>query len=81
MSEAIRVGARLFDRDKNQLGDFARADFPAKVRAGSQSSASLPCRAPAQPGLYFLKLDLLKENVFWFENLGNEPFWIKLIVE
>ena len=37
-------------------------------------------RAPSSPGIYKLKLDILAQDIFWFEQQGSLPLELQLEV-
>ena len=50
--------------------DGARVDLPANVAPGSSATVQLPLLAPASPGVFLLRLDLVMEGVTWFSAQG-----------
>jgi ubiquinone/menaquinone biosynthesis C-methylase UbiE len=68
----VRIGAQLLDSASRMVDrDFARAPLPRDVRPGE--TLAVPCGfdAPALPGEYELKFDLVAEGVTWFEPGGS----------
>lgn len=77
-SENYRVGARIYDSDKNFITDFARASLNDDVLPNEKDTLIIQIKAPNERGLYHIKIDMLVENDFWFETKGSKPHWIKL---
>jgi hypothetical protein len=49
-----------------------RSPLPADLAPGQETELSFAVDAPAQPGDYFLEIDLLQENVAWFKSKGSQ---------
>jgi hypothetical protein len=78
----VRLGAQLCDREGNLIDrDFARAWLPDSVGPGRDARVSLEITAPAKPGRYALKFDLVSEGIDWFERCGSPTtitsFWVR----
>jgi hypothetical protein len=70
----VRLGAQLCDATGAFLNrDHARAWLPAALPPGGRSDVDIEVTAPAQPGRYLLRFDLVSEGVDWFESCGSEP--------
>jgi SAM-dependent methyltransferase len=68
----VRVGAQLLDSASRMIDrDFARAPLPRDVRPGDTLGVPFVFAAPAAPGDYELKFDLVAEGVTWFEPGGS----------
>jgi SAM-dependent methyltransferase len=68
----VRLGVQLLDASSRMLGrDFARAEFDADVRPKESCTVTVRFAAPAEPGNYRLKFDLVAEGVTWFEPTGS----------
>ena len=77
----VRLGAQLCSAEGALINlDFARADLPHHLEAGSSVDVRLRLPALAKPGRYTLKFDLVNEGVDWFERCGSDttsrPFWV-----
>jgi SAM-dependent methyltransferase len=76
---AIRLAAKLFDEKGALLDrDFARADLPQAVAPGESCEMHLEFRLPGSPGRYSAKVDLVQEQVCWFEQRGSRPLVVEL---
>ena len=77
---AIRLGAKLFDGTGELLDqDFARADFPQAVAPSESCEIHLEFRLPSTPGRYSAKVDIVQEQVCWFEQRGSQPLVVELM--
>ena len=54
--------------------------LPRAVAPGRSLTLDLPITAPEKPGTYTVKIDLVDQNVCWFEDNGSEPFVFELKV-
>lgn len=76
---SIRLGAQLMDRAGTPIQqDFARAELPRAIAPRESSEVPLVFRLPSTPGQYLLKIDLLQEQVCWFEQRGSRPLVLDL---
>jgi hypothetical protein len=86
-----RSGARPFrlayhwdplERDAT-LGDFEgrRTELPVDVPPGGAVDVVASARAPARPGTYRLRWDLVQEHVTWFSERGNAMPAQSVVVE
>jgi SAM-dependent methyltransferase len=70
----VRIGAQLLDAERRLLNrDHARESLPHDVPAGGTIHVEMSFVAPATPGAYVGKIDLVSEGVSWFEPHGSEP--------
>ena len=77
----VRLGAQLGDATGALLDrDLARAWLPRTLAGGGTIDVPIDIPAPAQPGRYTLKFDLVSEGVDWFEHCGSETTVRKLWV-
>jgi hypothetical protein len=68
----VRLGAQLTDAQGNLIErDYARAWLPADLEPGRSADVKIDIPAPAQPGRYGLKFDLVAEGIDWFESCGS----------
>jgi MoaA/NifB/PqqE/SkfB family radical SAM enzyme len=73
----VNLGAQLCAADGTLLAlDHARAHLPATLPPRSAADVPIVVPAPARPGRYLLKFDLVCEGVDWFERCGS-PTTIK----
>jgi len=77
----VRLGAQLCDRDRNVINrDFERAWLPATLPPGQSMEVPMTITAPAEPGRYALKFDLVSEGIDWFEACGSQTTTRTMIV-
>jgi MoaA/NifB/PqqE/SkfB family radical SAM enzyme len=70
----VRLGAQLCDASGQFLDrDHARAWLPSTLPPGLRADLDIEVAAPANPGRYLLRFDLVSEGVDWFESCGSEP--------
>jgi hypothetical protein len=76
----VRLGAQLLSADGTMIDrDHARAWLPGDIPPGGAADVSIEVPAPAQPGRYALKFDLVSEGIDWFEKCGS-PTTVKALV-
>jgi len=77
----VRLGAQLCGADGSMLDrDFARAWLPGALQPGSSADVAIEIPAPARPGRYALKFDLVSEGIDWFERCGSRTTTKALVV-
>ena len=77
----VRLGAQLCGSDGALLNrDFARAWLPRALQPGASADVAIEIPAPATPGRYTLKFDLVSEGIDWFERCGSETTSRTLVV-
>ena len=77
----VRVGAQLCARDGAVVSrDFERAWLPQTLSPDSTVDVEMTMTAPAKPGRYGLKFDLVSEGIDWFEACGSETTTKALVV-
>jgi hypothetical protein len=68
----VRLGAQLCDPEGVVIErDYARAWLPASLAPSTTASVNIDVPAPARPGRYALKFDLVSEGIDWFERSGS----------
>lgn len=79
--EIVRLAGHLQGEGAAVLApDFLRASLPRAVAPGETIELEARFRAPLEPGAYRLKLDMVLEQVCWFEQRGSAPLQIALEV-
>ena len=77
----VTLGAKLLDTDNLLVAhDYGRALLSADVAPGETTTIELSLSAPAEPGQYRIKLDMVDECMAWFEHLGTQPAIVPLKV-
>ncbi len=78
----VRLGAQLARRDGTIINrDHARAWLPATLEPGSRIDVPIEIPAPASPGRYLLRFDLVSEGIDWFERCGSKVTVKSLLVK
>ncbi len=78
----VRLGAQLYSAAGELLErDFQRAWLSADVPGRGRTRVEIELTAPAEPGSYRLKFDLVSEGIDWFEACGSRVTWLSLLVE
>jgi ubiquinone/menaquinone biosynthesis C-methylase UbiE len=68
----VRVGIQLLNAASGMIGpDFARCELSGDVSPGESRTVRVSFTAPAEPGAYELKFDLVAEGVTWFGPRGT----------
>jgi hypothetical protein len=77
----VGVGAHLLTSDGRSLEwEFFRLPLPRDVAPGESCELRCVFAAPADPGRYTLRLDLVAEQVGWFESWGSRQAELSLEV-
>jgi hypothetical protein len=68
----VRCGVQLLDGSMRLLvRDYHRVPLPRAIDPGETITLTFDCPAPATPGQYGFKIDLVAEGVTWFETAGS----------
>jgi hypothetical protein len=77
----VRLGAQLCAADGSLMNrDYERAWLPASLEPGARTEVPITITAPAAPGRYALKFDLVSEGIDWFEACGSPTTTKTLVV-
>jgi hypothetical protein len=77
----VRLGAQLCAADGTLVDrDYERAWLPAPLAPGADARVPMTITAPAEPGRYALKFDLVSEGIDWFEACGSPTTTRTLVV-
>jgi hypothetical protein len=78
----VRVGVQLLDSERHLIDrDYARHSLPGDQWPGQSCVMPVSFSAPAVPGQYAVKIDLVTEGVSWFETSGTTPAIHRIVVE
>lgn len=69
--DGVQVGAHLMRGEDEVAWNYGRARLPGDVKAGETAAVDITLLAPEEPGRYTIELDLVAENLSWFEDLGS----------
>ena len=67
-----RLGVHLLATAEDEPQDWARAILPTDLSPGESTTLTFTVRAPDQPGMYRLVLDMVAEGLYWFAAQGSE---------
>jgi protein tyrosine/serine phosphatase len=77
----VKLGVKLLEAGSLSWVDYDRhGHMDRTVGPGETIELHVAIWAPATPGEYELKLDMVDEHVTWFEDQGSEPLAQKIIV-
>ena len=77
----VNLGVKLMRPDGTcEDPDLSRGVLLKDVLPGETTEITCLAKAPATPGEYGLKVDLVQEGVAWFEDMGSTPLHRKLTV-
>lgn len=80
----IRVGIKLADQEKNELGDFGRILFDKPFKPGEKITLTQQfslSRNIDLEKLAYLKIDLVLEHQYWFEQnaeIQSQPYFLPI---
>lgn len=78
----VRLGAHVSGSGLPAPVECSRAGLTSDIGPGGSTELVLRVTAPQEPGVYELELDMVSEQVSWFQDLGaTEPAVIRLRVE
>jgi 2-polyprenyl-3-methyl-5-hydroxy-6-metoxy-1,4-benzoquinol methylase len=69
----VMPGVKITDETGTMAGENHGPLLPRAVAPGRSLTLDLVINAPARPGTYSVKVDLVDQNVCWFEQKGSEP--------
>jgi glycosyltransferase involved in cell wall biosynthesis/SAM-dependent methyltransferase len=70
----VMPGVRVFDQDGKMVSEVhGHPMLPRSIAPGQYVAITLPCPVPAVPGTYTVKIDLVDQQVCWFEERGSQP--------
>jgi len=77
----VQLGCQLLDHDKKVIDrDYRRFLLTGDIEPGSSCSQEIEIETPPKPGKYFLKFDLVDEQICWFEEVGSDPALLEIDV-
>lgn len=77
----VNLGVKLMRPDGTcEDPDLSRGILLEDVMPGQTAAITCLAQAPAAPGTYGLKVDLVQEGVAWFEDMGSTPLHCTLVV-
>lgn len=78
---AVTLGVKILDDAGRVIDEFhGEPGLPRAVGPNESCSVVIEHPAPAQPGSYVLKIDLVDQHICWFEERGSQPISLPLVV-
>lgn len=78
---AVMLGVKVLDADGKVVDEFhGEPALPRAMAPGESTVAVIERAAPAKPGAYSLKVDLVDQHICWFEERGSKPLVLPLEV-
>ena len=78
----VMPGVRIIDARGEVVSEVhGHPMLPRAVAPGQSFAIVIPCPAPLVPGTYTIKIDLVDQQVCWFEEKGSQPLLLSLEVE
>ena len=78
---AVMLGIKVLDPAGNIVDEFhGEPALPRAMAPGEETSAVIKRAAPARPGSYSMKIDLVDQHICWFEERGSQPLILALEV-
>ena len=78
---AVMLGVKILDGGGNIVDEFhGEPALPRAMAPGEATSAVIERAAPAKPGSYSMKIDLVDQHVCWFEERGSQSLVLPLQV-
>lgn len=72
-SQEIRVGAQLLSASGEMIErNHARQSLPP-LAPGGRCEVAMEFASPSETGSYFIRFDVVREGVHWFEMSGSQP--------
>ena len=81
-SGVVMPGVRILDEHGKIISELhGHPMLPRAVPPGQVVSLEIQFAAPAKPGTYSVKIDLVDQHVCWFEERGSQPLLFSFEVE
>jgi SAM-dependent methyltransferase len=78
----VRVGIKTFEGAGALIREeHGRPPLPHPLAPGEKSTVNFEYRVPGRPGAYSLKIDLVDQDICWFEQHGSNPLVFKFSVD
>ncbi|HYJ05467.1 MAG TPA: methyltransferase domain-containing protein [Chthoniobacterales bacterium] len=78
---AVTLGVKILDAEGNLVDEFhGEPALPRAMAPGEKTVAVIERAAPAKPGSYSMKIDLVDQHVCWFEERGSRPLVLPMEV-
>jgi 2-polyprenyl-3-methyl-5-hydroxy-6-metoxy-1,4-benzoquinol methylase/glycosyltransferase involved in cell wall biosynthesis len=78
----VMPAVRVFDEQVSLVTEFhGEPLLPHAVVPGESVTVKIEYQAPQRSGPYRMKIDLVDQQVCWFEQRGSKPLWIEFAVQ
>jgi hypothetical protein len=78
----VMPGVRVFDQEGEIVSEaHGNPLLPRSIAPGQSITIDLPCPIPPVPGNYTVKIDLVDQQICWFEDRGSQPLIISVAVD
>jgi SAM-dependent methyltransferase len=78
---AVMLGIKILDGGGNIVDEFhGEPALPRAIAPGEETVIIVEHAAPANPGRYSMKIDLVDQHICWFEERGSIPLVLPLEV-
>ena len=70
----VMPGVRIIDARGEVVSEVhGHPMLPRAIAPGQSFAIDIPCRVPLEPGTYTARIDLVDQQVCWFEERGSQP--------
>jgi hypothetical protein len=77
----VRLGIKILDNGGRMVDEFhGEPPLPHALAPGEKAVLEIDHPAPEQLGKYSLKIDLLDQDICWFEQRGSQPLVLEFSV-
>jgi 2-polyprenyl-3-methyl-5-hydroxy-6-metoxy-1,4-benzoquinol methylase len=78
---AVTLGVKIIDDSGTVIDEFhGEPGLPRALGPNESCAVLIEHAAPAKPGPYTLKIDLVDQHICWFEERGSQPISLPLVV-
>ncbi len=78
---AVMLGIKVFDTNDRLIDEFhGEPPLQYALAPGESTTVSLKYRAPETVGSYRFKIDLVDQQICWFEQQGSQPLELAILV-
>lgn len=78
----VRLGVKILDENGEVIEEaHGSPPLPHAMAPGESVSLSIARKAPDSPGRYQLKIDLVCQDICWFEQQGSSPLELEFVVD
>ncbi len=77
----VKFGGHLLDQDLNMIDlDFFRTEMDRDISPSEICYSEVTFKAPSKKGKYIVCIDMVAEQICWFENCGSQPIFFEIQV-